>query len=450
MIFDFLNSGLDWVWHYAIPFVVVLSLLVFVHEWGHYAVARYYKVKIDAFSIGFGPELFGWTDKSGCRWKFCAIPLGGFVKMFGDAGAASTPDAEKIDSLTEAEKKNTFYGQPVHARAAIVFAGPLINYLFAILVLGALFVTVGRPVTPPVVGSVLNMTPAAEAGLLPGDRLTSLNGEKIERFEDVARYVTIHLDQPMTITLERDGKPMTLENVHARKMELEDRFGFKQERALLGITSTGVALDIAKVTKVDGKPVATPDDVLPAIMAQRGKTLVVSLIPQAGKTEAESGFTVTVPREGAIELKDGVITLQKPAEEIVRYNPLTGIGMAFVETYNITVSTLKALWQMVTGVRSAEELGGLIRIGAVASDAAAGGFVAFIMFAALLSINLGLINMFPVPMLDGGHLAFYAYEAIFGKPIPEKVQEGLFRLGFFALLVLMVFANGNDILQLLL
>lgn len=446
---DLFTTGADWIWRFGIPFLVVLSVLVFVHEWGHYAVARHFKVKIDMFSIGFGPELFGWTDKTGCRWKFCAIPLGGFVKMFGDAGAASTPDAEKIDHMSEAEKKGTFYGKPVGQRALIVAAGPAINYIFAILLLATLFVVDGRPVTPPTVGAVMIGGAAERAGIQPGDTIKTINGETMERFQDIARFVMIRLDQPMTIVVDRAGEPVTFDNVRADKEELKDRFGFTQTRAMLGITATGVVIEPARTTTVNGKDV-TPKTLVAELEKHRGEVVALGFKPAEGQEPGRfTGYHLPIPQEPVTMTPEGNIAVQKMIEEIIHYDPLTAVAKAFEETWNITVSTLKALWQMIAGVRSAEELGGLIRIGAVASEAAASGIMAYIMFAALLSINLGLINLFPVPMLDGGHLVFYAVEAALGKPIPERVQEGLFKVGFFALLVLMVFANGNDLVQLL-
>lgn len=446
-MFDLLFAGADWLLRFGLPFVVVLSILVFVHEWGHYAVARHYKVKIDAFSIGFGPELFGWTDKTGCRWKFCAIPLGGFVKMFGDAGAASTPDADKIDNMTPEEKAGTFYGKPVWQRAWIVVAGPAINYIFAVLLLAGLFVFDGRPVTPPVIGALLTGAPAQEAGLLPGDRILSMNGERMERFEDVARFVMVRLDQPIRIVVQRGEEQAVIENVRSRKELLTDRFGFTQTRATLGIISTGVALDPENVAALDGMPVAQ-DALLETLAQRKGKSVNIAFQPDAA-TGTVRGYTLVMPQEAITTGPDGSLIVQQPTQEVIHYDPITAIGKAFAETWNITVSTLKAIGQMIAGVRSPEELGGLLRIGAVASDAAASGIAAFIMFTALLSINLGLINLFPIPMLDGGHLVFYAVEALNGKPIPERVQEGLFRFGFFALIALMIFANGNDLIQLL-
>lgn len=447
-MFDLFSMSTDWLLSYFLPFVAVLSLLVFVHEWGHYAVARHFGVKIDAFSIGFGPELFGWTDKTGCRWKFCAIPLGGFVKMFGDAGAASTPDAEKIDHMSAVEKQGTFYGKPVGQRALIVAAGPAINYIFAALLLAGLFIFDGRPVTPPVVGSIVSEGPAAMAGIQPGDRIISINGENMERFEDIARKVMITLDEPMAINLKRGEENITLENVRAKRMESQDRFGFTQTHAMLGITATGVMLDPATIKSVGGVAV-TKDNLARELMKHRGKTTIVQFLPEH-KAKGYDSVVVDIPdRDLVADATTGMIAVQEQERDVIHYAPLTGLWKSIVECWNITASTLKALWQMVEGTRSAEELGGLIRIGAVAGDAASNGLSAYIMFAALLSINLGLINLFPIPMLDGGHLLFYAIEAIRRKPIPEKIQEEMFKVGFFALLVLMVFANGNDLVQLL-
>ncbi len=447
-MFDFLFASADWILEFAVPFIIVLSLLVFVHEWGHYAVARHYGVKIDAFSIGFGPELFGWTDKNGCRWKIAAIPLGGFVKMFGDAGAASTPDGDKIDSMTDAEKDGTFYGKPVGQRALIVLAGPAINYIFAALLMMGLFVFNGRPVTPPVIGAVMVESAAAQAGLQTGDEIVAINGEKMDRFEDISRYILIGLDTPMNIELQRGEETITLDNIRASRVDSQDRFGFTQTRATLGITSSGFALDPQTVATINNRAV-TPKNIMQVLTGFEGQSIEVAFKEDAERATGADKFLVKVPDDvqGPNEL--GLIELQEPLREIIHYDPITAIWKAVAECWNITISTLKALGQMVTGVRSPEELGGLIRIGAIASDAAGSGFVVFVMFAALLSINLGLINLFPIPMLDGGHLVFYAIEAVRGKPVSEHVQENFFRLGFFALLVLMVFANGNDLVQVL-
>jgi regulator of sigma E protease len=376
----FVSAPADFAVTYLLPFVVVLSVLVFVHEWGHYIVARLCGVKVDTFSIGFGKEIFGWTDKKGTRWKVSWVPLGGYVQMFGDTDPASTKHAKK--PLTAEEKKVAFYTQPVARRAAIVAAGPAINFLFAILLLSGLYTTQGQPYTPPIVGKIVEGSPAAKAGIRPDDKILALNGQSIERFQDMAQYVAINLDKEMEVRLVRatgkdkwNDKPMTV-RVTPTLIEETDRFGFKSHRGRLGIV---------------------------------------------GPT------------------KDSAVKKHSFASAVLAANS---------DVWDIATNTLKALGQMISGTRSTDELGGILRIGAYAGDFAQHGLISFITFAALLSVNLGLINILPIPMLDGGHLAFYAMETVKGKPTSERFQEYALRVGLTFLLGIMLFATWNDLVQL--
>lgn len=383
LLHSFLSAPFSFLTAYVVPFVVVLSVLVFVHEWGHYIVARLCGVKVDTFSIGFGKEIFGWTDKKGTRWKVSWVPLGGYVQMFGDIDPASTKHAdENKRPLTSEEKKVAFYTQPVAKRAAIVIAGPAINFIFAILILTGLYTIQGQPYTPPIIGKLVVGSPADKAGLQPDDKILSLDGNEIERFQDMAQYVAVNLNKEISIKLVRSSgkgkwsdKPITLKITPAL-IEETDRFGFKNQRGRLGII---------------------------------GPTSGLAMKPHT-------------------------------------------FGSAFVsankDVWDITTSTLKALGQMIAGTRSPDELGGILRIGAYAGDFAQQGIVALITFAALLSVNLGLINILPIPMLDGGHLAFYAMESIKGKPMSERFQEYALRVGLTFLLGIMLFATWNDLVQL--
>lgn len=356
---------------YVGVFLVVLTVLVFVHEFGHYFIARRNGVRIEVFSIGFGPELFGWWDRAGTRWKFSAIPLGGYVKMFGDSDATSTLPTMQPAQLTAAEREVSFHCKRLGQRAAIVAGGPAANFVFAIVVLALLFMTYGQPYTPAEVGQVMPDSAAAAGGIQPGDAIVDIDGRAVDRFEDVQQVVRLNPNVPMTMTVRRDGKPVTL-HVTPHRVEETDRFGH-HEIGQLGIRGGG--------------------------------------------------------------------------SKYIQRDPATAVVQACEETWNLSATTLEAMWQMVIGRRTTDELGGPLRIAQLSGEVAQGGFVPLLWFMAVLSVNLGLINLFPVPVLDGGHLMFYAAEAIRGKPLGQRAQEYGFRFGLALVLTLMVFATWNDLVH---
>lgn len=356
---------------FGIPFLVILTALVFVHELGHYLIARWNGVRVEVFSIGFGPELFGWNDKAGTRWKFSLIPLGGYVKMFGDANAASMP-AEGNEEMSAAERAMAFPYKRLGQRAAIVAAGPIANFLFAIVVLAALFMFYGQPFTPAVVGEVVEGSAAEAAGFQVGDKVTAVDGTTVARFEELQRIVAIRPSEELRITVERGGREVDL--------------------------------------------LATPDRV------ERPNGL--------GETQVV-----------------GLLGLRGGAPEYTRHGPLSAVWQATRETISIVDQTFTALGQIIRGARDTDELGGPIRIAQMSGQAAELGLLTMVHFAAMLSINLGLINFFPVPMLDGGHLLFYAIEAVRGRPLGERAQEYGFRIGLALVLTLMVFVTWNDLLR---
>ncbi len=460
-IFDIFNLVLSNVWIYGGTFLLVLSILVFVHEWGHYIVARMCGVKVETFSIGFGKELFGFNDKNGTRWKFSLIPLGGYVKMFGDTDPASAGHKETVGEgllarpLNAEERKVAFFAKPVWQRAAIVFAGPAINFIFAIILMAVLFATYGQPVTPPTASAVIKGSAADQAGFEPHDRIVAIDGASVYRFEDIRQKVAIALDTPMNFTIKRNGKEMEIEATPVRET-MSDRFGFEHSRGVLGLIGAvnGFALD--QITAIDGKAIESADQALPVLQNNLDKDMEITFKPAS---EGEKQNILIVHPYGNLNATLGkaedeqgnlLVISEKIGDDIVKHGPLSAVGRAVIETKEVTVGTLKALGQIITGTRSAKELGGLIRIGAMAGDMAQAGLIAVVTFTALLSINLGLINLFPIPVLDGGHLVFYAVEAVKGSPIPEKGQEYAFRVGFTLLIGLMVFANLSDILQLIL
>ena len=457
-IFDLFQLVASNMWLYGGTFLIVLSILVFVHEWGHYIVARLCGVRVEVFSIGFGKEIFGWTDKKDTRWKFSLIPLGGYVKMFGDTDPASSghtdgvKEGDEVRPFTQAEKEVSFYAKPVWKRALVVFAGPGINFLFAIILLTGMYSIYGQPVTPPQASAVIEGSSADMAGFKPHDKVISIDGEKIHRFEDIRRIVTVALDTELKFKVERGSEEVIL-TATPKKETMTDRFGFSSSRGMLGIVGPSNGLHIDSIVAVNGKAVETADERRAELLKAMDKPATISLdrgeqtdkffiMPIAGNNEAL--------KDSENAAYNSLMIAKSADEEYMQHGVIDGFGSAVVETWGITRSTLTALGQMFTGTRSATELGGIIRIGAIAGDMAQAGLIAVITFTALLSINLGLINLFPIPMLDGGHLVFYGLEAIKGKPVSEKVQEYAFRVGFALLIGLMIFANLNDIIQLVL
>jgi regulator of sigma E protease len=364
----FLTSGLG----YIVPFLIVLTILVFVHELGHYLVARWNKVRVEVFSIGFGPELFGWTDRAGTRWKISALPLGGYVKMFGE-GELGTMDGGVPAEMSAPDRAVSFKHKRLPQRAAVVIAGPAANFIFAIAAFAVVFVTAGQSVTQPIVGQVMPGSAAAAAGLQPGDKFVAVDRTQIVRFEQIQQIIGLNTGTTIPIEVLRDGKDVLL--------------------------------------------TATP-------------TIVV-------ETD-RCGNEHTIARLG----------VQAKAGALVRLDPATAVWHATEQTWNITAGTVQALWQMVSGRRSGDELSGPVGIVRMSGEVASGGVIALIGFMAVLSVNLGLINLFPIPILDGGHLLFYVAEAIRGKPLGHRAQEYGFRLGLALVLTLMVFATWNDFARL--
>ena len=359
------------IWDNVAPFVFVLTVLVFVHELGHYWVAKRCGVRVETFSIGFGPELFGRNDRSGTRWKVCAVPLGGYVKMFGEGDGVEDENGEER-ALTEAERKVSFAHKRLGQRAAIVAAGPLANFLLAIVLLAGLFALAGSPRLLPVVGTVQAGSAADVAGIRPGDRILEVGDEKIVWFDDLRRVIAEMPGVKVGIVLDRGGLEQTVTAI-PKSMTVPDGAGVNREVGLLGVTA-----DPARV-------------------------------------------------------------------DYVRYNPAVAGWKAVETTVVMAGRILGYLGQIIVGSRPADEVGGPLRIAQMSAEVAAGGFVNLINFMAVLSINLGLINLFPIPMLDGGHLVFFMTEAIRGRPLNPRAQEYGFRFGLILVFLLMVFATWNDL-----
>ncbi|MFN4277638.1 MAG: RIP metalloprotease RseP [Ferrovibrio sp.] len=355
---------------YVVPFVVVLTIIVFIHELGHYWVARRCGVRVEVFSIGFGPELFGWNDKHDTRWKISAIPLGGYVKFFGDADATSSADNGAVATMTAAERKVSFHHQRLRNRMAIVAAGPVANFIFAIFIYAALFSLIGQPFTPPVVGDVVQGSAAEAAGLRAGDRIQSADGTGIQRFEELRSYVALRAETPIALTVLRDGGEIALTVVPSR-VDVADGMGGTQRVGQIGIRTTGI--------------------------------------------------------------------------DFVRHDPATAIVQAVRETWQVVANTFTYLGRIIQGRESGDQLSGPLGIAKMSGDVAKNGWLGLVSLMATLSVAIGLINLFPVPMLDGGHLMFYAVEAVRGRPLGERAQEYGFRIGFALVMSLFLFATWNDL-----
>ena len=357
----------------VLPFLFVLTVVVFFHELGHFLVARRCGVKIDAFSIGFGPELFGFFDRHGTRWRIAAIPLGGYVRFHGDDSAASTPDHTTLDRMTAAERKVSFFHKPVAQRAAIVAAGPIANFLLAIAIFAGIFTIFGKSESPARVHSIQPNSVAATAGFKEGDLVLTIDGRKIETFSDMQRIVTVSPGQTLVFVVERDGGQLTLSAVPTLE-EHKDRFGNVYHFGRLGITGI---LDAPK-------PVGLPK----------------------------------------------------------------AIALGAAESWFVVDRTLSYLGGVIIGRESADQLGGPLRIAQISGQVASVGFPELLNLTALLSVSIGLLNLFPIPLLDGGHLLFYGIEAVRGRPLSERAQEVGFRIGLAIVVMLMIFATVNDILHL--
>ena len=359
---------------WIVPFLFGLGIVVFFHELGHFLVARWAGVKVLVFSVGFGPELFGFNDRYGTRWKLSAIPLGGYVKFFGDQNAASVPDNDAIASMTEEEKAQSFVHKSLPRRAAVVAAGPIANFILASVIFAAIFMINGKPSITARVDEIVSGSAAEKAGFKPGDVIVSIDGRAIESFEEVQRSVGSRPGETLAVTVNRGGERVALTVVP----------GKVEEKSLLGTVRKGV-LGIKR------NPVG-PDEVA---------------------------------------IRD--------------VGPIAAIGLGIDKTWWVIETTLGYLGKVVVGSEPPDQIGGVIGIAQVSGKVATLGFLPILDLAALLSVSIGLLNLFPIPLLDGGHLLFYAIEAIRGRPLSERAQELGFRVGFAVVLMLMLFSTYNDV-----
>ena len=376
---EFLDQGAAGFWRFLavlLPFLFVLIIVVFVHELGHFLVARWCGVKVKAFSIGFGKEIFGFYDRYGTRWRFAWVPLGGYVKFMDDENSASVPSREALARMTPEEREGAFQSKPLAARAAIVAAGPIANFLLAIAIFTVSYTVMGMHVTAPRVDELLPDGVAAAAGFQVGDVILKIDGQPIETFNDMQRFVSGSADQELTFEVDRSGKVVVLKATPARR-ELVDRFGNKMRVGQIGI--------------------------------------------RRNATQHEWEYR--------------------------RYGPVEAFGMGVKETFYIITRTLQFLQELVMGRESTDQLRGPIGIAEISGQVATLGLMPLLNLVALISVSIGLINLFPIPLLDGGHLLFYAIEAVRRKPLSERTQEISFRIGLAIVLMLTIFVTWKDIVR---
>ena len=360
---------------YIIPFLILILVVVFIHEYGHYYFARKYGVGVTDFSIGFGKELFGWNDKHGTRWKVCAIPLGGYVKFFGDRNVYSQADHEEIlEKYNEQERDKLFILKPLYQRVLIVFGGPLANFLLALAIFFCIYTFVGKDFTPAVISEVQKDSPAMVGGLKNQDIILEIDGNEVKSIMEVSKYITMSTSDFIDFKVKRSYEELILK-VKPNIVEGEDGLGNKINKRMVGI----------KLSAYNDKI------------------------------------------------------------NHVKLGPAQALYHAANEVYFVSVSSLKYIGGMIMGKADTSQLGGPIRIAKISGQVATFGVLAFISMMAYISISLGLINLFPIPMLDGGHLMFYAFEKVLGRPLSQKTQEGFFRIGLFLLLSLMFFTTFNDL-----
>lgn len=444
-------------------FILVLTLLVFVHEYGHYWVGRRFGIHAEVFSIGFGPEIFGWTDRNGTRWKVSAIPLGGYVKFLGDNDETSaTPTAEP---LTPSDRRRAFFSQPLYARAAVVLGGPAANLIFAFLLLTAVFFFAGEPYSPATV-AVQTDGPAAKAGLRTGDEIVRLADKRIDRYEDIQDAQFLYWAKPMSVEYRR-GNQLLRGEIIPQFCERTDRYnntlrygdlGLDQLiRPVVGGFTAGSPAEAAGMkvgdllVSVDGKPVEyfsrIPElignkagESIPIKYQRDGRLEETTVVPLADKTVDCAGKEQVV---GRLRIRPAAIT------EFRSHGVLGAMGAGVRAVWGMTTMFYTSMAQILTATRPVDELGGPIRIAKAAGEASYAGWVGILNLVIALSVVLGVFNLLPVPMLDGGHLAMYAYEAVRGRPLSLKAQEVGLKLGFALVIGMALIATFNDIRLLL-
>ncbi|MEM7545335.1 MAG: RIP metalloprotease RseP [Pseudomonadota bacterium] len=431
---------------WVLPFLLVLGVVVFIHEYGHYIVGRWVGIRAEVFSIGFGPELFHWVDKRGMRWRVGALPLGGYVKFAGDMNAASAgADQDAIDAMSEEERAGAFHTAAVWRRALTVLAGPVANFLLSIVVFAFFAMLAGRELNEPVIGSI-TADAGPELGLMAGDRVIAVDGNLIESFSDLRAELAAVDGRPVTALVDRGGSEQEVEILYLRPARIDEVIpggaaaDAGLERGDIIVAVNGEATP--NFEKLREKIFGSDGGALDLSVVRDGATIALTMTPQMVAMEGPDGETEQRPMIGVRNASFGGV---EPLIEAA--NPLDALEYGVSRTVTIITATLNYLYEIIVGKADSSALGGPIQIAKVSGQAAEQGTESLWLMIALISTSIGLINLFPVPVLDGGHLVFYALEALRGRPVGVRWQEYGNMLGLSMILLLMVFATYNDILR---
>jgi regulator of sigma E protease len=462
-----IDQGLGGLWaiaFYPLAFVLVLTPVVFIHELGHFLVARWCGVKVKDFSIGLGKEVFGFYDRYGTRWRFSRLPLGGFVKFMDDDNASSFPSRENLERLTPAEREGAFQTKSLAQRAAIVAAGPVANFLLSIAIFTLMFTFIGELVTPPRVGAVTPDGPAATAGFKPNDLIVSIDDKQVRSFADLQRVIAFSTpNQPLAFTVDRAGSIVKLTATPVSRA-IADPTGHKSNQPTIGIEPPAmpakvgglVAGDPAAqagfktgdlIVAIGGTPVKSFTDMQKIVSASPGRALVFDIDRDGSRLQITATPAEHEAKDKAgAKVKQGVIGIKGVPEGVYRvYGPVEALGQAVDHTYAIVADSLTALYKIATRSMSPDQLRGPLGIAEMAGQVATWGPIALINLVAVISVAIGFFNLLPVPVLDGGHLVFYAIEAVRRQPLSERTQEISFRIGLALVLLLFVFVTVIDV-----
>jgi regulator of sigma E protease len=461
------HNLIDWAPLGLPSFLFVITIVVFFHELGHFAVARACGVKVETFSIGFGPAIVSWLDRKGTRWKISWVPLGGYVKFLGDADAMGTPDREKAESLPGSERPAAFPFKALHERAAIVAAGPFANFILAIVIFSIGFMVVGRTVQLPLVEAVAPGSAAQQAGIHAGDIVRAVDGQPISDFMELQQATFASGGRTLSVTLERAGHRLTIP-IAPRLTTRPDLTGGTEKAYVLGI-SIDIPPVIASVThgsqaerlgfrpgdvilSVDADKTTGFEQFAGLVASKAGKKVTIA-VKRGNATHkvvatADDKFSLgTSGRDETFAIL-GIRSLGHPKPTTIHYHPIAAIGAGAKQTWTIAAGTLSYVGQMVAGHADTSQLRGPISVANIAGRVATLGILPLIQLAGVLSVSIGLINLFPIPLLDGGHLLYYGCEAVLGRPLRERTQDIGFRLGLAVVLSLMILAFWNDLARL--
>jgi regulator of sigma E protease len=457
---------LDTIWSFLsvlVPFLFVLTVVVFIHELGHFLVARWCGVKVQTFSIGFGREIFGFHDRHGTRWRFAWIPLGGYVKFIDDENGASVPSRDALKRMSAEQKQGAFQSKPLGQRAAVVAAGPIANFLLAIIIFAGIYTIVGAPFAASRIDVVVAGGPAERAGFQSGDLVVAIDGRPIDSLQEMQRIVATNAEHPLTFEVERGGLRISLMATPDR-LDQPDGYGGTVRIGDLGIRRVlpPKILEVLPdqpaaragfqsgdvIVAIDGNPInnfqemqqivsTSPETALRFDVDRGGQRLSLTVVPDGKDRVGDAGTNV---RTGVIGVRGGGVET-----EYRRLGVPQAIWRGVQETHFIIARTLGYLKNVIVGRESPDQVGGVLRIADVSGQVAASGFIPLLNLTAILSVSIGLLNLFPIPLLDGGHLMFYLMEAIRRKPLTERTQEIGFRIGLSLVLMLMIYATFNDL-----